>query len=54
MREKGYDLEDPTAETLEVWMGDFKNIIDWDDPDVMTNYEECMGSSSNSNGGKGK
>jgi hypothetical protein len=52
LREKNYDLVDPTAETLDVWMGDFKNAIDWDDPDAMADYEECSGESIGEGGKK--
>lgn len=51
LREKGYDLDDPTAETLDIWMDDFKNAIDWDDPDAIADYEECSGETV---GGGGK
>ena len=51
LREKNYDLVDPTAETLNVWMADFKGAIDWDDPDAVADYEECSGESL---GGGGK
>ena len=43
LREKGYGVDDPTAETLNAWMGEFKNAINWDDPDAMADYEECNG-----------
>ncbi len=43
LRDKGYDLDEPTAETLDVWMTDFKSLIDWDDPQALQNYEECNG-----------
>jgi len=32
LREKGYDVDEPTAETLDQWGADFKEAIDWDDP----------------------
>ena len=54
MREEGFDVEDPTAETLDIWMGDFKNTIDWDDPDAEAAFETCMGGSSGGDAGKGK
>lgn len=41
MRERGHDVEDPTAETLDQW--DFKSTIDWNDPDATADYEECIG-----------
>jgi hypothetical protein len=51
MRDEGFDVEDPTAETLDIWMGDFKTTIDWDDPDAEAAFETCMGGS---NDGEGK
>jgi len=41
LREKGYDIDDPTAETLQVWLTDFRVEFDWDDPEALTAYEEC-------------
>jgi hypothetical protein len=41
LREAGYDVEDPTAETLEQWGADFRVEFDWDDPAAMEAYEEC-------------
>ena len=52
LREENYDLDDPTAETLDVWMGDFKKAIDWDDPDAVADYEECSGETVGKGGGK--
>jgi hypothetical protein len=52
LREKNYDLVDPTAETLDTWMADFKNALDWDDPDAMADYEECSGESIGESGKK--
>lgn len=40
LREKGYDVEDPTAETLEQWGKDFRVAFDWDDPEAQAAYEE--------------
>ena len=54
LREEGFDVEDPTAETLDIWMGDFKNTIDWDDPDALAAFDTCFGGSSGGDGGKGK
>jgi hypothetical protein len=54
LRDEGFEVEDPTAETLDIWMTDFKNMIDWNDPDVEAAFDECMGGSSGGNGGKGK
>ena len=52
LREKNYDLDDPTAETLDVWFGDFKSAIDWGDPDAVADYEECSGESIGEGGKK--
>ena len=43
-REKGYDVEDPTAETLDQWGKDFRVAFDWDDPEAQAAYEECSDS----------
>jgi hypothetical protein len=52
LREKGYDVDDPTAETLEQWGGDMKMSIDWDDPDAIADYEECSGDTIGEGSGK--
>jgi hypothetical protein len=53
LREKGYDLDEPTAETMEQWMGEFKTVLDWNDPDVEADFEECTGGAgSGRKGGK--
>jgi hypothetical protein len=41
LRGKGYDVDDPTAETLDQWGTDFRVEFDWDDPDAMAAYETC-------------
>jgi hypothetical protein len=41
LREVGYDVDDPTAETIEQWGADFRVEFDWDDPEAMQAYEEC-------------
>jgi len=41
LREKGYDVDDPTAETLNQWRSDFRATFDWDDPKAKRAYEEC-------------
>jgi len=41
LREKGYDVNDPTAETLDQWLIDFRVEFDWDDPKAKAAYEEC-------------
>ncbi len=43
LREKGYDVDDPTAETLDQWGAVLKFSIDWEDPTAVTDYEECSG-----------
>ena len=41
LRDKGYDIDDPTAETLDQWQVDFRVKFDWDDPNAEAAYEEC-------------
>lgn len=41
LRDKGYDVDDPTAETLEQWGKDFRVEFDWDNPEAKAAYEEC-------------
>ena len=41
LREKGYEVDDPTAETLDQWGADFRVEFDWDDPKAKAAYEEC-------------
>ena len=43
LSEKGYDVVEPTAETLDQWMGDFKQTFDWEDRKVMQAYQACIG-----------
>ncbi len=43
LRDKGFDLGDPTAETLRLWQTDLKVMIDFNDPDVQAAYERCSG-----------
>lgn len=43
LREKGYDVDDPTAETLNQWGKDFRVEFDWDDPEAVDDYEACVG-----------
>ena len=54
MRDEGFDLEDPTAETLDIWLTDFKNVFDWDDPNAEAAFETCFGGSSGGDGGREK
>jgi len=44
LRDKGYDVDDPTAETLDQWGVDFRVEFDWDDPEAMEAYQECSSS----------
>jgi hypothetical protein len=41
LRDKGYDADDPTAETIDQWGADFRVEFDWDDPEAKEAYEEC-------------
>ena len=41
LRDKGYDVDDPTAETLEQWGADFRVEFDWDDPVAKEAYQDC-------------
>jgi hypothetical protein len=52
LREKGYDVADPTAETLGNWRAGFKEYIDWDDPAAIADFEECNGDRGSKAGGK--
>jgi len=52
LRDKGYDVDDPTAETLAQWQGDFKERIDWKDAAEVADYEECSGDEGVGGAGK--
>ncbi len=41
LREKDHDIDDPTAETLDQWLIDFRVEFNWDDPAAKSAYEEC-------------
>lgn len=41
LRDKGYDVDDPTAETFDQWRSDFRAEFPWDDPAAQKAYEEC-------------
>lgn len=41
LNEKGYDVDEPTAETMDQWGVEFRVEFDWDDPDAMEAFEEC-------------
>jgi len=44
LREKGYAVEDPTAETLDQWGKDLRVAFDWNDAEAQVAYEECSDS----------
>lgn len=50
MRDKGYDIQDPTAETLDQWAADWKTNLK--DPDALADYGECSGETLESGGEK--
>ena len=52
LRDKGYDVADPTAETLDQWGEDFKMSLNWDDPATVADYEECSGDTVGEGSGK--
>ncbi len=52
LRNKGYDVDEPTAETLDQWRADFKLSIDWEDPTAIADYEECSGDTVGEGSGK--
>ena len=41
LRDKGYNVDDPTAESLGQWKTSLTNAIDFDDPEEEADYEEC-------------
>jgi hypothetical protein len=51
MSEAGFDVGEPTAETLESWMENLKTSIDWDDPDAQEVIDTCFGGDSKGNNG---
>ena len=53
LRDKGYDLDDPTAETLDTWLIDIKTELNWDDPDLEQAWADCADTGT-SKGGKSK
>lgn len=50
MQEAGFDIEEPTAETLDTWIDDLKSTFDWDDPDAEDVQETCFGGDSGDSG----
>jgi hypothetical protein len=53
MSEAGFDVGEPTEETLDTWMTNLKNTFNWDDPDAQEVIDNCFGGGSG-NGSKGK
>jgi len=43
LRESGFDVDDPTVETLEIWLEAFRAEFDFDDADAHAAYEACTG-----------
>ncbi len=41
LNDKGYDMDEPTAESLDAWLIDFRVEFDWDDQAAKAAYEEC-------------
>ena len=56
LRDKGFDVDDPTVETLKTWLSDLRVVVDWDDPTAQEAYEEWGGDIEKMIGGgdKGK
>jgi hypothetical protein len=41
LRDKGFEVDDPTVETFQQWATDFRKEFNWDDPAAKEAYEEC-------------
>jgi hypothetical protein len=41
LRDKGFDVDDPTPETLVTWRAKFRSKFDWDTQETREAYEEC-------------
>lgn len=41
LRDKDYDVDDPTAETIDQWKDSLRDAIDFKDPAAKADYEEC-------------
>jgi hypothetical protein len=50
LRENGYEVDDPTAETLQIWRGDLQAKIDFNDPEAMEVFRECNGGAAPNRG----
>jgi hypothetical protein len=53
MSEAGFDIGEPTAETLDTWMADLKTTFDWNDPDAQDVIDTCFGDGSGDGGKSG-
>lgn len=52
LRDKGYDVDDPTAESLDQWKTSLTNALDFKDPEEEADYEECSREAGMGDGGK--
>lgn len=52
LRERGHDVADPTAETLDQWQSNFKFVIDLKDETAVFDYETCSAEAGGTGGGK--
>ena len=52
LRDKGYEVDDPTAEKLGQWRGNFRTQFDFDDPAAVEAYEACNPFSPPDGGGR--
>ena len=41
LRDRGYDVGEPTAETIDQWNVGLKDVIDWEDPGALEDYTAC-------------
>jgi hypothetical protein len=41
LNDKGFEVDEPTAELFEQWLIDFRMGFDWDNTEAMQAYEEC-------------
>jgi hypothetical protein len=53
LRDKGYEVDDPTAETLQAWRANLRVDFDFNDPEAMEAFQECSGGAA-PNRGNGK
>jgi hypothetical protein len=45
LSDKGYDVDEPTAETLDQWQSEFKEGLNWKDPATEDDFNECASQS---------